>query len=154
MKKVLILLLVALVVIQFFQIDKTNPVTDINQDFLKIHETPTKIAATIKASCYDCHSNQSVYPWYTNVQPVGWFVKNHIEDGKKHLNFSEFGTYTAKKQAHKLEECYELVEKGEMPLESYTIIHGEAVLSEAQQTELIAYFKEVEKKTNNSVTIN
>ncbi|CAM3660752.1 heme-binding domain-containing protein [Flavobacterium gelidilacus] len=148
MKKVLIVLLVVLVVIQFFQIDKTNPVTDINQDFLKIHETPTEIAATIKATCYDCHSNQSVYPWYTNVQPVGWFVKNHIEDGKKHLNFSEFGTYTAKKQAHKLEECYELIEKGEMPLSSYTIIHKEAVLTETQQTALVNYFKEMELKIN------
>lgn len=151
MKKVLIVLLVALVVIQFFQIDKTNPETDINQDFLKINETPTEIAATIKAACYDCHSNNSVYPWYTNLQPVGWFVKNHIEDGKKHLNFSEFGTYTAKKQAHKLEECYELIEKGEMPLSSYTIIHKEAVLTEAQQTELISYFKDVEKVINSGV---
>lgn len=151
MKKVLIVLLVALVVIQFFQIDKTNPVTDINQDFLKIHETPTEIAAVIKASCYDCHSNNSAYPWYTNVQPVGWFVKGHIEEGKEHLNFSEFGTYTPKKQAHKLEECREMIEKGEMPLSSYTIIHGEATLSEAQQTTLVAYFKNVEKVINSSV---
>lgn len=150
MKKVLILLLVALVVIQFFKIDKTNPVTDINQDFLTIHNPPTEIAATIKAACYDCHSNKSVYPWYTNIQPVGWFVKNHIEDGKKHLNFSEFGNYTTKKQAHKLEECYELIEKGEMPLSSYTIIHKEAVLTDAQQKELVNYFKDVEKVINSN----
>lgn len=151
MKKILIVLLVALVVIQFFQIDKTNSETDINQDFLTIHNPPAEIASIMKAACYDCHSNQSVYPWYTNVQPVGWFVKNHIEDGKKHLNFSEFGTYTTKKQAHKLEECGEMIEKGEMPLSSYTIIHKEAALTEAQQTELIAYFKEVEKKINSGV---
>jgi hypothetical protein len=105
----------------------------------------------MKAACYDCHSNQSTYPWYTNIQPVGWFVKDHIEDGKKHLNFSEFGTYTAKKQAHKLEECGEMIEKGEMPLSSYTIIHKEAVLTEAQQTSLVNYFKEVEKKINSGV---
>jgi hypothetical protein len=145
MKKVLIVLLVVLVVIQFFQIDKTNPVTDINQDFLKIHETPTEIASTMKAACYDCHSNKSVYPWYSNIQPIGWYLKDHIEEGKEHLNFSEFGTYTPKKQAHKLEECYELIEKGEMPLSSYTIIHKEAVLSETQQTELVSYFKEIQK---------
>ena len=145
MKKILVALLVILVVLQFFQIDKTNPEFDANQDFLKIHETPTEIASTIKAACYDCHSNQSVYPWYTYVQPVGWFVKNHIEEGKEHLNFSEFVTYMPKKQAHKLEECYELIEKGEMPLSSYTIIHKDAVLTEAQQTELISYFKEIEK---------
>lgn len=149
MKKILVALLVILVVLQFFQIDKTNPEFDANQDFLTIHNPPTEIASTIKAACYDCHSNQSVYPWYTYVQPVGWFVKNHIEEGKEHLNFSEFGTYMPKKQAHKLEECYELIEKGEMPLSSYTIIHKDAVLTEAQQTELISYFKEIEKKINN-----
>ena len=145
MKKILIALLVVLVVLQFFQIDKTNPETDINQDFLTIHNPPAEIASTMKAACYDCHSNKSVYPWYSNIQPIGWYLKDHIEEGKEHLNFSEFGTYTAKKQAHKLEECYELIEKGEMPLSSYTIIHKEAVLSETQQTELVSYFKEIQK---------
>lgn len=153
MKKILITLLVVLVVLQFFQIDKTNPETDINQDFLTIHNPPAKIASTMKAACYDCHSNKSVYPWYSNIQPIGWYLKDHIEEGKEHLNFSEFGTYTAKKQAHKLEECYELIEKGEMPLSSYTIIHKEAVLSEAQQNDLVTYFKEIQKKINSGVTI-
>jgi hypothetical protein len=151
MKKILIALLVVLVVLQFFQIDKTNPVSDINQDFLTIHNPPSEIASTMKAACYDCHSNKSVYPWYTYVQPVGWFVKNHIEEGKEHLNFSEFGNYTAKKQAHKLEESYELIEKGEMPLSSYTVIHKEAVLTTEQQMNLVTYFKEIEKKIKNEV---
>jgi len=145
MKKILIGLLVVLVAIQFFQIDKTNPVADEKLDFLVMNNTSPEIATQIKASCYDCHSNQSVYPAYTYVQPVGWFVKNHIEEGKEHLNFSEFGNYSAKKQAHKLEESYEMIEKGEMPLSSYTILHKEAVLDEAQQTALINYFKEIEK---------
>ena len=145
MKKILIGLLVVLVAIQFFQIDKTNPVADEKLDFLVMNNTSPEIATQIKASCYDCHSNQSVYPAYTYVQPVGWFVKNHIQEGKEHLNFSEFGNYSAKKQAHKLEESYEMIEKGEMPLSSYTIIHKEAVLDEAQQTALISYFKEIEK---------
>jgi hypothetical protein len=72
-------------------------------------------------------------------------LKNHIEGGKKHLNFSEFGNYSAKKQAHKMEECYELVEENEMPLSSYTIIHKEAVLDATQKEVLINYFKEIEK---------
>lgn len=146
MKKILIGLLVVLVAIQFFQIDKTNPVADEKLDFLVMNNTSPEIATQIKASCYDCHSNQSVYPAYTYVQPVGWFVKNHIEEGKEHLNFSEFGNYSAKKQAHKLEESYEMIEKSEMPLSSYTIIHKEAVLDEAQKTTLIKYFKEIEKR--------
>jgi hypothetical protein len=146
MKKILIGILVVLVAIQFFQIDKTNPVADEKLDFLVMNNTSPEIATQIKASCYDCHSNQSVYPAYTYVQPVGWFVKNHIEEGKEHLNFSEFGNFSAKKQAHKLEESYEMIEKGEMPLSSYTIIHKEAVLDEEQQNVLISYFKEIEKK--------
>ena len=146
MKKILLTLLVALVAMQFIQIDKTNPISDEKLDFLVMNNTSPEIASQIKASCYDCHSNQSVYPAYTYVQPIGWFVKNHIEEGKEHLNFSEFGNYSAKKQAHKLEESYEMIEKGEMPLSSYTIIHKEAVLDEAQQTALINYFKEIETK--------
>uniref|UniRef100_UPI004049E496 heme-binding domain-containing protein n=1 Tax=Flavobacterium sp. TaxID=239 RepID=UPI004049E496 len=146
MKKILIGLLVVLVAIQFFQIDKTNPVADEKLDFLVMNNTSPEIASQIKASCYDCHSNQSTYPAYTNVQPIGWFVKNHIEEGKEHLNFSEFGSYTAKKQAHKLEESYELIEEAEMPLSSYTIIHKEAVLDATQKTALINYFKEIEKE--------
>lgn len=146
MKKIFYFLLLAFVVIQFFQIDKTNPPVDESQDFLKINNTPENIAAQIKASCYDCHSNESKYPWYSNIQPVAWFLKNHIDEGREELNFSEFGTYTSKRQAHKMEECAELIEKDEMPLSSYTIIHKDAVLDEATQKQLITYFKEMEGK--------
>ncbi|MDK2771086.1 MAG: heme-binding domain-containing protein [Flavobacterium sp.] len=146
MKKIFYILLLAFVVIQFFQIDKTNPPVDESQDFLKINNTPEAIATQIKASCYDCHSNESKYPWYSNIQPVAWFLKHHIDEGREELNFSEFGTYTAKRQAHKLDECAELIEKDEMPLSSYTIIHKDAVLDEATQKQLITYFKEMEGK--------
>lgn len=145
MKKILLLLLVAFIGIQFFPIDKSNPPVDQNQDFIMMYKPTAEIASKIKASCYDCHSNESKYPWYSNIQPVGWYLKNHIEDGKKHLNFSVFGTYSPKKQAHKLEESYELIEKGEMPLSSYTLIHKDAVLTAAEQATLIAYFKELKQ---------
>ncbi len=146
MKKIIKLLAVAFILIQFFQIDKTNPPVDESQDFLKIHNPSSEIAQQIKASCYDCHSNETNYPWYTYVQPVGWWTKDHIDHGKKHLNFSEFGTYEAKKQSHKMEECYELIEKGEMPLKSYTLAHKDAVLDDATKQQLITYFKEMENK--------
>ena len=146
MKKIFKILALAFIVIQFFQIDKTNPPIDENQDFINIHNPSPEIAEQIKASCYDCHSNESQYPWYTYVQPVGWWVKNHIEEGKHHLNFSEFGTYSAKRQSHKMEECYELIEENEMPLKSYTIAHQNAVLDDATKQQLISYFKEMEMK--------
>ncbi len=153
MKKVLLAIVVVLVVIQFFQIDKTNPTFDENQDFLKIYNPPAEVASILKASCYDCHSNQTVYPWYSYVQPAGWFLKDHIDEGREELNFSTFGSYEAKKQAHKLEESYELVEKGAMPLESYLIIHKDASLTDSQKTTLVDYFKKVETqiKTSNNL---
>lgn len=147
MKKVLIALLVVFVIIQFFRIDKTNPPVNEGMDFLTIKNTPQQTADKIKAACYDCHSNESKYPWYSNVQPVAWFLKNHIDEGRKHLNFSTFATYDAKKQAHKLEECVEMIEKGEMPMESYIIAHPEAKLSEQEKTMLIDYFKKMQNET-------
>lgn len=148
MKKILIALLVVLVVLQFFQIDKTNPVVDESKDFLKTQNTPEEIASIIKTSCYDCHSNESKYPWYSNVQPAGWFLKDHIDEGRRELNFSTFTDYEVKRQDHKLEECIEYIEKDEMPLGSYTLVHREAALTEAQKNILIDYFKSVRTKLN------
>jgi uncharacterized protein YxeA len=145
MKKIFFALAVAIVVIQFIQIDQTNPTVDESQDFLKTHNPSPEIAAQIKASCYDCHSNESTYPWYANVQPAGWFLKHHIDEGRHELNFSEFGSYSTKKQAHKLEESIELIEKGEMPLSSYTIMHKESVLDDDAKTALVDYFKSIQK---------
>jgi len=148
MKKILIALLVVLVVLQFFQIDKTNPAVDESKDFLKTQNTPEEIASIIKTSCYDCHSNESKYPWYSNVQPAGWFLKDHIDEGRRELNFSTFTDYELKRQDHKLEECIEYIEKDEMPLGSYTLVHRDAALTEAQKNTLIDYFKSVRTKLN------
>lgn len=148
MKKIFIALLVVLVVLQFFQIDKTNPAVDESKDFLKTQNTPEEIASIIKTSCYDCHSNESKYPWYSNVQPAGWFLKDHIDEGRRELNFSTFTDYEVKRQDHKLEECIEYIEKDEMPLGSYTLVHREAALTEAQKNILIDYFKSVRTKLN------
>lgn len=148
MKKIFIALLVVLVVLQFFQIDKTNPAVDESKDFLKTQNTPEEIASIIKTSCYDCHSNESKYPWYSNVQPAGWFLKDHIDEGRRELNFSTFTDYELKRQDHKLEECIEYIEKDEMPLGSYTLVHREAALTEAQKNILIDYFKSVRTKLN------
>lgn len=144
MKKVLIIIIVAFILIQFFQIDKSNPVATPQMDFLKIKNTPEKTATLIRNACYDCHSNESKYPWYSNVQPFGWFLENHIQEGRKELNFSTFATYEKKRQVKKLKEAAELIEKGKMPLDSYVIAHPEANLSAADKKELIDYFKFME----------
>ena len=141
MKKILVILLVAFILIQFFPIDKNNPAPTPQMDFLNIKKTPESTATLIRNGCYDCHSNETKYPWYTNVQPIAWFLKSHIDEGRKHLNFSTFATLEPKKQAHKLDEAVEMLEKGEMPLQSYVLGHPEAKFSEAQTQEMIKYFK-------------
>lgn len=151
MKKFLLALLGILVVIQIFQIDKTNPVVDQNLDFINSYKPSAQVAIQIKTSCYDCHSNDTEYPFYAYVQPFGWFLKNHIKEGRHHLNFSEFGTYDVKKQAHKLDECVELIEKGEMPLSSYTSMHESAALSEEQRAMLIDYFRKQQREIEKNI---
>lgn len=144
MKKVLVVLLMAFIIIQFFPIDRENPPTNEGMDFLTIKNTPESTATLIRNGCYDCHSNETKYPWYTNIQPIAWFLKDHIDEGRKELNFSTFATYEPKRQAHKLFEAAEMVQTGEMPLDSYELGHPEAQFTEAQRNEIIKYFKKVE----------
>jgi hypothetical protein len=116
---------------------------DMTNDITKAVTVPDSVQTLLKTACYDCHSNFTKYPWYSNIQPVGWWLKDHIDEGKQSLNFSEFsalkprpgGRFSTAKalQDHKLEEVAEVVEKAEMPLNSYTIIHREAKLTEAQR---------------------
>lgn len=140
-KKIAIGFVALLVIIQFFRIDKTNPAVVQENDFISVTNPPEHIQLILKTSCYDCHSNESTYPWYTNVAPISWWVKQHINEAREELNFSEWGTFTEKRKKHKLEEVYEEVEEGEMPLKSYLIAHSEAKLTTEQKNELVAWFK-------------
>ena len=153
MKKILIILLMVFIIIQFFPIDKTNPITNEGMDFLKIKNTPEPIAKLIRNSCYDCHSNETKYPFYSNIQPVAWLLKNHIDEGRKELNFSTFATYEPKRQARKLEEAAEYVEQKKMPLESYTLGHSDAKLSDEQRKQLVDYFRMVQKQIQQANTL-
>ena len=98
---------------------------------------PLAVQGLLQRACYDCHSNNTKYPWYAEVQPVRWWLDSHIKDGKRHLNFSEFGSYTAKRANHKMKQTAEQVESGEMPLPSYTWMHPEARLT-PQEIKLLA----------------
>lgn len=140
-KKIALGFIALLVIIQFFRIDKTNPAIVQENDFISVTTPPENIKQLLKTSCYDCHSNESTYPWYTNIAPVSWWVKQHINEAREELNFSEWGTFTEKRKKHKLEEVYEEVEEGEMPLKSYLIVHSDAKLTTEQKNELVAWFK-------------
>ena len=130
-----------LVLIQFIRIDKTNPPIDPKLDFVTAVNSPVEMGNKIKAACYDCHSHNTSYPWYTNVAPVSWWIKGHITEGREHLNFSKWTEYSKEKQAHKLEECVEMLEKKWMPLFSYTWFHSEAKMTDVERENMISYFK-------------
>jgi hypothetical protein len=95
---------------------------------------PGSVEGILKTSCYDCHSNKTCYPWYANIQPMGWVLANHIKDGKDDLNFNEFGTYTKRRQLSKLKAIGSSVKEGTMPLPSYTLLHQDAILSKEEKT--------------------
>jgi hypothetical protein len=95
-----------------------------------------EVRQILATSCYDCHSNQTTYPWYAEVQPVGWWLANHVESGRRKLNFAEFNTYPIPKQMKKLEAIGDKVRDQKMPLASYTLIHRDAKLTEAQVSAL------------------
>ncbi len=139
-KKIILALIVIFVIMQFFRIDKSTPEIDASKDFITITNPSAEVKEILTNTCYDCHSFETKYPWYSNVAPVSWWTKKHVNEGREELNFSVWGEYSAKKADHKLEECVEEVEEGEMPLESYTITHGDAKLTNEQKELLEVFF--------------
>lgn len=140
-KKFLLFLLLLLVVIQFVRPKKNDGELNVPSDISHIVTVPEDVKSILVAACYDCHSNQTKYPWYSQIMPFGWWLNHHVEEGKEHLNFSEFASYKIKRQDHKLEETLEEVEEHEMPLESYLWLHPEAKLSDTQVQRLVEWAK-------------
>ena len=137
LKRFLIVALIALVVIQFFRPEQNNGGYESLKPFLAETGPDLKVQAILKTSCYDCHSNQTDYPWYAYVAPTSFYLRSHITSGKHHLNFSAWNAYAAKQKDHKLKELQEQVKKGDMPLTSYTLIHRDAALSAEQAQAVI-----------------
>lgn len=125
-KKILIGLLVVVLLIQVMQPTKNQSDSLSENDISGVYELPAGVHETLVKKCYDCHSNNTQYPWYVHVQPIGWWMASHIKEGKDHLDFSEFKTYDPKRANHKLEEVSEELGEGHMPIESYLWLHPEA----------------------------
>lgn len=146
-KKVAIVLLIVLIGLQFYRPEKNQ--ADL-ATYVAAFESETKppqdVIMVLKTACYDCHSANTRYPWYNNFAPVSYWLDHHIEEGKEHLNFSDWENYSAKKKDHKLEELIEEVEEGEMPLNSYTWTHHDAKLNENQIKSLAEWAKEARKR--------
>ena len=134
LKKILLGLLALFLIIQLFRPEK-NDSNDLTNVVTKKYDVPEEVAVILKNACYDCHTNNTVYPWYGNIQPVAWWLDEHIEDGKRHLNFSDFINLPIAVQNHKFEEIVEVIDENEMPLESYTYLglHQEANLTSTEK---------------------
>lgn len=149
-KKILLAILIVLVGIQFIQPARNQSGQVLTTDMARMYKMPDTVQAILKSACNDCHSNNTNYPWYTYVQPIGWILDNHVRNGKKELNFSEFGSYTLRRQRSKLKSISNQVKDGDMPLYSYTIMHKNARLAKEQKQLIIEWAQ----KTKDSLEQN
>lgn len=117
------------IVIQFIRPTRNTSDLVLPTDITKAINIPGKVLYVFKSACYDCHSNNTRYPWYVNIQPIGWIMAKHVKTGKENLNFSEFANYSKRKQANKVRSIANSIKEGSMPLSSYTIMHTDASLS-------------------------
>lgn len=143
-------ILIVLIVIQFIQPARNTSGQVLQTDIVKVSNVPQSVQTVLKTACYDCHSNNTRYPWYANVQPMGWLLARHVKEGKAELNFSEFGSYSPRRQANKLRAIENSIKDGTMPLSSYLLLHKDARLTETDKTEIIDWVR----RTRDSLTQN
>ena len=141
-KRVSLISTVVLVGIQLVPPDKTNPAIQEDRTLQRVLEVPLEVTAIIDRSCNNCHSFKTVWPWYSNIALISWYLIHDVNEGRRELNFSEWGTYNAKRATRKLNEICQEVQKGEMPLKSYALIHPTAKLSRREIELLCNWAKE------------
>ena len=133
------ILLITFIAIQFFHPKKNIAGGDQPNAFAKLHSIPDDVKGILKKACDDCHTNNTVYPWYSKIQPVDWWLDNHIIEGKKHFNLDELGKAPAWRRYDKMKDVVETVKENEMPLNSYTWIHKDAILNEEEKAKLTGW---------------
>ena len=140
LKTAVLILVVVVILAQFIRIDRSNPPVG-----SEISAGPS-IQPVLRRVCYNCHSNETVWPWYSRVAPVSWLVGSDVSEGRQHLNFTEWGTYDSGTQSHKLRGIAEEVRSGDMPPWYYSLIHREARLSPSERSQILAWTSEAIKK--------
>jgi hypothetical protein len=142
-KKILIVLLIALIAIQFFH-PKKNKSEGRQPNYIGNNfAIPADVKAILAVACNDCHSNNTRYPWYAKIQPVHWWLDKHTKDGKKGLNFDEYTNKSLRYQYGKMNQTIDLVKKGAMPLNSYTWTHKDARLKQDEKDKIIKWANSV-----------
>ena len=151
-KKILYIGLIIFLLMQLYQPARNESYEQVNTaNFTKVYQVPKNVETILRTSCYDCHSNKTNYPWYSNIQPARFFMENHIKEGKENLNFNEWGNYSSRKQNNKLDRIAKQIKSNEMPLSSYTIIHKNAILNTTQKELVINW---INKTTDSLATEN
>jgi len=145
-KKILLILLVVLIAIQFVKPEKNIHLQPQPADISTMYAVPADVDSILVKACNDCHSNNTRYPWYNNIQPVAWWLKHHINEGKEELNFNEFATYAVAKRYDKIKEVKKQVDEDEMPISSYTLIHTDARLTDAEKRTLISWSENIRQQ--------
>jgi hypothetical protein len=147
LKRILLVAAVAVVAMQFIRPVRNLSTTPPGKnDIVTLYPPLPEVRHLLAVACYDCHSNNTRYPWYADVQPVGWWLKSHIDEGKDRLNFSEFGSYSLNRQRKKFGAIADQLTDRVMPLKSYTWIHRDAVLTDAQNNALIDWAESMQEK--------
>ena len=138
-----IVLLAALVIMQFFSIDKTNPTVDSSKEFMTLVDTPAPFAKMLKNACYDCHSYETKYPSYTSVAPLSFWIRGHINNGREKLNLSVWSEYPEEDKKHLLYEMAEEIEEKHMPFKSYVWMHPEAKFTDEERSSIVTWLKKM-----------
>lgn len=140
-RKILLGLLLLAVGLQFFRGTAPAVVAENPADLIENNQIPQEVSTLLQTSCYDCHSNQTVYPWYSYIYPVSDFLYKHVEEGREELNFSEWETMKKRTRIRKLNDIAEEIEDGKMPLKSYERLHPSASLTEGQKERIMDWTK-------------
>jgi hypothetical protein len=143
-KRIGYILLILLIVAQFFGPDKNDDKLTSLTVFMEETNPPENVKRILETTCFDCHSNTTNYPWYSNITPVNYWMADHVKVGKKKLNFSKWEKYSLKRKEHKFEELHEEVAKKGMPLDSYTWTHSDANLSDEEINEVVTWAKRIQ----------
>ena len=142
LKKIALGLLIILVLIQFIPGRINRNGQTLTTDIVNNYQIPPEVHSVLKKACYDCHSNNTHYPWYARVQPFRLLLDRHVRLGKEELNFSEYGAYSKKKQYNKLRSIAESLEEGTMPLKSYQLMHADAKLNETEKAAILKWVED------------
>ena len=136
-----VIVVAVVLAIQFIPVERNVSTVPPGQSFEKTEKVPANVAAILKVSCYDCHSNNTRYPWYSVLQPGAWFMARHIKKGKEELNFDEFNNYSKRRKKAKIKSIISQIEKDEMPLKSYLLLHPDAGLTPNKKKVLLQFFQ-------------